>query len=113
MSVCTPYLEFPENLDYVEELKDRGFMVEVLNPFLEYFELTERGIGFLTLVDAWCVESFVFFAGHNCSPLKNLCPYTVLDTGSYGDTYRKFGIVKLWQGRVLIWSGWLLRLFLP
>jgi len=52
-------LEFPENLDYVEELKDRGFMVEVLNPFLEYFELTKRGIGFLTLVDAWCVPMLV------------------------------------------------------
>lgn len=52
-------LEFPENLDYVEELKDRGFMVEVLNLFLEYFELTERGIGFLTLIDAWCVPMLV------------------------------------------------------
>jgi len=52
-------LEFPENLDYVDELKDRGFMVEVLNPFLEYFELTKRGIGFLTLVDAWCVPMLV------------------------------------------------------
>ena len=51
--------EFPENLDFVEELKDRGFMIEVLNPFLEYFELTERGIGFLTLVDAWCVPMLV------------------------------------------------------
>jgi len=52
-------LEFPENLDFVEELKDRAFMIEVLNPFLEYFELTERGIGFLTLVDAWCVPMLV------------------------------------------------------
>ncbi len=52
-------LEFPENLDYVEELKDRGFIIEVLNPFLEYFELTERGISFLTLVDAWCVPMLV------------------------------------------------------
>jgi len=52
-------LEFPENLDYVVELKDRGFAVEVLNPFLEYFELMERGIGFLTLLDAWCVPMLV------------------------------------------------------
>lgn len=51
--------EFPENLDYAEELKDRGFSVEILNPFLEYFELTRRGIGFLTLVDAWCVPMLV------------------------------------------------------
>lgn len=51
--------EFPESLDYVEELKTRGFLVEILNPFLEYFELIERGIGFLTLVDAWCVPMLV------------------------------------------------------
>ncbi len=51
--------EFPENLDYLAELKDREFAVEALNPFLEYFELTERGIGFLTLVDAWCVPMLV------------------------------------------------------
>jgi len=52
-------LEFPENLDYVVELKDRGFAVEVLKPFLEYFELTKRGIGFITLLDAWCVPMLV------------------------------------------------------
>jgi len=51
--------EFPENLDYLAELKDRGFAVEVLNPFLEYFELTDRGIGFLTLTDPWCVPMLV------------------------------------------------------
>jgi len=52
-------LEFPGNLDYLAELEDRGFAVEVVNPFLEYFELTDRGIGFLTLVDAWCVPMLV------------------------------------------------------
>ena len=52
-------LEFPGNLDYLAELKDRGFAVEVLTPFLEYFQLTDRGIGFLTLVDAWCVPMLV------------------------------------------------------
>ncbi len=52
-------LEFPGNLDYLAELKDRGFAVEVVSPFLEYFELTDRGIGFLTLVDAWCVPMLV------------------------------------------------------
>jgi len=51
--------EFPENLDYLAELKERGFAVEVLNPFLEYFELTDRGIGFLTLKDPWCVPMLV------------------------------------------------------
>jgi 3'-phosphoadenosine 5'-phosphosulfate sulfotransferase (PAPS reductase)/FAD synthetase/NAD-dependent dihydropyrimidine dehydrogenase PreA subunit len=52
-------LEFPTNLDYLAELKDRGFEAEVVHPFLEYFELTERGIGFLTLVDPWCVPMLV------------------------------------------------------
>jgi len=52
-------LEFPENLDYAAELKDRGFDVEVVHPFLEYFELMKRGIGFLTLVDPWCVPMFI------------------------------------------------------
>jgi len=51
--------EFPENLEYLTELKERGFEVEVLNPFLEYFELTDRGIGFLTLKDPWCVPMLV------------------------------------------------------
>jgi len=51
--------ELPGNLDYLTELRDRGFAVEVLNPFLEYFELTDRGIGFLTLIDAWCVPMLV------------------------------------------------------
>lgn len=51
--------EFPENLDYLAELKERGFAVEVLNPFLEYFELTDRGIEFLTLADPWCVPMLV------------------------------------------------------
>jgi len=52
-------LEFPANLDYLAEFKNRGFEVEVVHPFLEYFELTERGIGFLTLVDPWCVPMLV------------------------------------------------------
>ncbi|MGA1980360.1 MAG: phosphoadenosine phosphosulfate reductase family protein [Sedimentisphaerales bacterium] len=52
-------LEFPENLDYAAELKDQGFEVEVLEPFLEYFELMERGIGFPTLLDAWCVPMLI------------------------------------------------------
>lgn len=52
-------LEFPSNFDYIEELRDHGFTIEVLNPFLEYFELTERGIGFPTLIDAWCVPMLI------------------------------------------------------
>lgn len=52
-------LEFSSNLDYIEELKDQGFMIEVLNPYMGYFELTKRGIGFLTLTDPWCVPMFI------------------------------------------------------
>ncbi|GEM_PF-1903895 len=37
-------LEFPGNLEYLAEMKDRGFAVELVNPFLNYFELTDRGI---------------------------------------------------------------------
>jgi len=51
--------EFPENLDYLRKLEERGFAVELLKPFLEYFELTDRGIGFLTLTDPWCVPMLV------------------------------------------------------
>jgi len=52
-------LEFPGNLDYLEELRSRGFVVEVVRPFLEYFDLMERGIGFLTRKDPWCVPMLV------------------------------------------------------
>jgi len=52
-------LEFPGNLDYLAELQARGFVVENVRPFLEYFELMERGIGFLTLKDPWCVPMLV------------------------------------------------------
>ena len=52
-------LEFPGNLEYLEELSGRGFVVTVVRPFLEYFDLTERGIGFLTLNGPWCVPMLV------------------------------------------------------
>ena len=52
-------LEFPVNLRYLEELRGRGFRVEIVKPFLEYFELMDRGIGFLTLKDPWCVPMLV------------------------------------------------------
>lgn len=52
-------LEFPVNLEYLEQLKERGFAAQVVRPFLEYFELMERGIGFLTLKDPWCVPMLV------------------------------------------------------
>jgi len=52
-------MEFPSNLDYLKELVRRGFDIETLRPFLEYFELTDRGIGFLTLTDAWCIPMLI------------------------------------------------------
>ena len=52
-------MEFPSNLEYLERLKERGFAVEMVHPFLSYFELIERGIGFVTLKDAWCVPMLV------------------------------------------------------
>ena len=52
-------MEFPANIEYVEQLKERGFAIEVVNPFLSYFDLIDRGIGFVTLKDAWCVPMLV------------------------------------------------------
>ena len=52
-------LEFPVNLEYLEQLRAAGFKVEVVKPFLGYFDLMERGIGFLTLKDPWCVPMLV------------------------------------------------------
>ena len=52
-------LEFSVNLEYLETLKTRGFRVEVVEPFLGYFDLMQRGIGFLTLKDPWCVPMLV------------------------------------------------------
>ena len=52
-------LEFPVNLEYLEELRHRGFAIKIVNPFLEYFDLMERGIGFLTRKDPWCVPMLV------------------------------------------------------
>ena len=52
-------LEFPSNLEYLAELRDHGFVVSVVNPFLDYFDLMERGISFLTRKDPWCVPMLV------------------------------------------------------
>ena len=52
-------LEFPDNLGYLEQLKTYGFAVTTLTPFLGYFELMDRGIGFLTLTDPWCVPLLI------------------------------------------------------
>ncbi len=52
-------MEFPTNLEYLERLRERGFAVETVHPFLSYFELMDRGIGFITLKDAWCVPMLV------------------------------------------------------
>jgi 3'-phosphoadenosine 5'-phosphosulfate sulfotransferase (PAPS reductase)/FAD synthetase len=47
-------LEFPEYEEYAERLQAFGFAIEIVRPFLQYFELMDRGISFLTLIDAWC-----------------------------------------------------------
>jgi 3'-phosphoadenosine 5'-phosphosulfate sulfotransferase (PAPS reductase)/FAD synthetase len=52
-------LEYPGNLDYLQTLKERGFKVVVAKPFLEYFDLMDRGISFLTLTGAWCIPLLV------------------------------------------------------
>jgi len=52
-------LEFPDNLEYLEKIRKRGFNIETVKPFLSYFELMRRGIGFLTLYDPWCVPMLV------------------------------------------------------
>jgi len=52
-------LEFPLYLEYLEELRARGIRVETVRPFLGYFELMERGMGFVTLTDPWCVPMLV------------------------------------------------------
>ncbi len=52
-------LEFASNLEYLKSLVGRGFFVKTVRPFLEYFELMERGISFLTLLEAWCIPLLV------------------------------------------------------
>lgn len=52
-------LEFPVNLEYLSLLQEKGFAVETGRPFLEYFDLMERGISFLTLVESWCIPLLV------------------------------------------------------
>lgn len=52
-------LEFPENLDYANKLIEKGFNIKIRTPFLNYFELMDRGISFLTLYDPWCVPYLV------------------------------------------------------
>ena len=52
-------LEFPSNLDYVGLMKQQGFAIETVRPHLGYFELVDRGMGFLTLRDAWCIPMLI------------------------------------------------------
>ena len=52
-------LEFPCNLEYLEKLSEHGFAIKTRHPFLEYFDLMDRGIGFITLWNAWCVPMLV------------------------------------------------------
>lgn len=52
-------LEFPGNVEYASQLGARGFQIEVLRPNLEYFELMDRGMGFITLKEPWCIPLLV------------------------------------------------------
>jgi 3'-phosphoadenosine 5'-phosphosulfate sulfotransferase (PAPS reductase)/FAD synthetase len=52
-------LEFKGNLGYVNDIRARGFNIEVVHPFLTYFDLMARGMGFLTLREPWCVPMLV------------------------------------------------------
>ncbi len=52
-------LEFPTNLDYVKEMEQQGFAIETVKPHLDYFELIDRGMGFLTLRDPWCIPMLI------------------------------------------------------
>ena len=51
--------EFPECHEYLKTMEGFGFKIEVARPFLSYFELMDRGIGFLTRHNAWCVPMLV------------------------------------------------------
>lgn len=52
-------LEFPDNLDYVEAMRQQGFAIDIVHPHLDYFELVDRGMSFLTLRDAWCIPMLI------------------------------------------------------
>jgi 3'-phosphoadenosine 5'-phosphosulfate sulfotransferase (PAPS reductase)/FAD synthetase len=56
--------EFPGHLEYINSLSSYGIITTIVHPFLNYFELVERGIGFNTLHDAWCVPYLVGSAFH-------------------------------------------------
>lgn len=52
-------LEFPENLEYAKSLRTRGFRIQILKPHLDYFDLVERGMGFITLKEPWCTPLLI------------------------------------------------------
>jgi len=53
-------LEFPLNLEYVHLVRGRkGFNIQILRPHLEYFELMNRGMGFITLKEPWCIPLLI------------------------------------------------------
>ena len=52
-------LQIPTDQEYLASLHNRGFDVEVLAPFLGYFELVQRGIGFLTKTEPWCIPMLI------------------------------------------------------
>jgi len=51
-------LSFPVD-EYIAKLREHGFAIEILEPFLGYFELIDRGISFLTRTGAWCIPMLI------------------------------------------------------
>lgn len=51
--------QLPTDSWYLDMLRERGFDIQVLHPFLEYFELIDRGIGFPTKTEPWCIPMLI------------------------------------------------------
>jgi 3'-phosphoadenosine 5'-phosphosulfate sulfotransferase (PAPS reductase)/FAD synthetase/ferredoxin len=52
-------VQFPVDSQYLDALKTHGFDIQVLRPFLNYFQLTERGIGFVSKTEPWCIPMLI------------------------------------------------------
>jgi 3'-phosphoadenosine 5'-phosphosulfate sulfotransferase (PAPS reductase)/FAD synthetase len=86
-------LEFPENLHYLETIREHGFQIETVRPFLGYFDLMRRGIGFLTLYDPWCVPMSVgtgfleWLQNRNLSSPRDAVMFRGMTGSEYGKKY--------------------------
>jgi len=88
-------LEFPENLEYLETIRGHGFQIETVRPFLGYFDLMRRGIGFLTLYDPWCVPMLVgtgfleWLQNRNLSSPRDAVMFRGMTGSEYGKKYHE------------------------